>query len=71
MIAFLNGSGLVLSPHVASKNKVSSKRVGLSQFRFSADGSALRYPEGMKRDSQPNENETTNITSTLLTKAKK
>lgn len=42
IVAFLNGSCLVLPPHVASKNNVSSKRVGLSQFRFSADGSALR-----------------------------
>lgn len=65
MVAFLNGSGLVLPLHVASKNKVSSKRVGLSQFRFSADGSALRHPEGMEKDSQPNENQTGNILHVL------
>lgn len=37
-VAFLNGSGLVLPPHISSETKVSSKRVGLSQFRFSANG---------------------------------
>lgn len=44
---------------------VSSKRVGLSQFHFSADGSAPRYPEGMEKDSQPNENQTGNILHVL------